>query len=74
MFLRSLTTSIWLRKKCNDIFTYQESELAARYLHPDTSSQNLHPDTYFQAVQLSCKCNYSEFGHITVSKLVYVQN
>lgn len=65
MFLRSLTTSIWLRKNCNDIFTYQEPELAARYLHPDT---------YFQAVQLSCKCNYSEFGHITVSKLIYVQN
>lgn len=56
MFLRSLTTSIWLRKNCNDIFTYQ------------------HPDTYFQTVQLSCKCNYSEFGHITVLKLIYVQN
>ena len=49
-------TSIWLRKNCNDIFTYQES------------------DTYFQAMQLSCKCNYSEFGHITVLKLIYVQN
>ena len=101
MFLRSLTTSSWLRKNCNHIFTYQQlelvarhlhpelavrylhpelsvrylhPELAVRHLHPDTSSQILHPDTYFQAVQLSCKCNYSEFGHITVSKLIYVQN
>ena len=35
MFLRSLTTSIWLRKKCNDIFTYQQLELVARHLHPE---------------------------------------
>ena len=41
---------------------------------PGYSSQNLHPDTCFQAVQLSCKCNCFEFGHITVSKLIYVQN
>ena len=122
-------TSIWLRKNCNDIFTYQEPELAARYLHPelavrylhlDTSSQNLHPelvarylhpelavrylhlDTSSQnlhpeLVARTCiqtlasktcsqiltfrlcnclvgKCNYFEFGHITVSKLIYVQN
>lgn len=65
MFLRSLTTSSWLRKNCNDIFTYQQLELVARHLHPDTC---------FQAVQLSCKCNCFEFGHITVSKLIYVQN
>ena len=102
MFLRSLTTSIWLRKNCNDIFTYQEPELAARYLHPelavrylhlDTSSQNLHPElvarTCIQTLAsktcsqiltfrlcncLVGKCNYFEFGHITVSKLIYVQN
>ena len=100
MFLRSLTTSSWLRKNCNDIFTYQQLELVARHLHPELAVrtciqslqsdtciqslqselasraciQNLHPDTCFQAVQLSCKCNCFEFGHITVSKLIYVQN
>ena len=35
MFLRSLTTSSWLRKNCNDIFTYQQSELVARHLYPE---------------------------------------
>lgn len=55
MFLRSLTTSSWLRKNCNDIFTYQQLELVARHLHPELASrtciQSLQSDTCIQSLQ-----------------------
>lgn len=61
MFLRSLTTSSWLRKNCNDIFTYQQLELVARHLHPELASrtciQSLQSDTCIQILTFRlCNC------------------